>query len=232
MVGNGRKRFSSAGTGKNRRWRRRWWPICRGWRRWSGTGGLQVFPGTYKVVLTYGKESDSTLVTIKDDPRLNKTDDAKMAQRKMLDRLRKSSDKLLTGTDRLSESEEVLTKMTTELRGLEGKDMDSLRKSTTAMQDTIRRIREFISGRTSDRQGLSRPPQVTVLSTMQNAQQYIQAKSVAPGEQEEQLVKNAETMIAEAVKRINDFYAPNWKDYRKLVESTKVNLFKDYSPIQ
>jgi photosystem II stability/assembly factor-like uncharacterized protein len=195
-------------------------------------GGLQVFPGTYKVVLTYGKESDSTLVTIKDDPRLDKTEEVKLAQRKMLDRLRKSSDKLVTGMDRLSESDEVLTKMTTELKGLEGKDIDSLRKATTAIQDTIKRIREFISGRTSDRQGLSRPPQVTVLSSMQTAQQYIQAKSVAPGQQEEQLVKNAEAMIAEAVKRINSFYATRWADYRRLVESTRVNLFKDYPPIQ
>ena len=50
--------------------------------------------------------------------------------------------------------------------------------------DSIRIIREYISGRTSDRQGLARPPQVTVLSTMQLAQQYITAKSVAPGAQE------------------------------------------------
>lgn len=234
-----------ADTGFNRQW---WGMEERGFRqpgqartgggRFAGVaggaepGGLQVFTGTYKVVLTYGKESDSTLVTIKDDPRLNKTDDVKLAQRKMLERLRKSSDKLLTGMDRLTESEEVLTKMSTELKGLEGKEMDSLRKATTAMQDTIKRMREFISGRTSDRQGLSRPPQVTVLSTMQTAQQYIQAKSVAPGAQEEQLVKNAEDLIAEAVKRINNFYATRWADYRKLVESTKVNLFKDYKPIE
>jgi photosystem II stability/assembly factor-like uncharacterized protein len=195
-------------------------------------GGLQVFPGTYKVVLTYGKESDSTFVTIKDDPRLNKTDDVKTAQRKMLDRLRKSSDKLVTGMDRLGESEDVLSKIRTELVGVQGKEMDSLRKATTAMQDSIRIIREFISGRTSDRQGLARPPQVTVLGTMQSAQQYIQAKSVAPGTQEEQLVKNAETMITEALKRINNFYATRWADYRKQVESTKVNLFRDYQPIQ
>ncbi|HWI90411.1 MAG TPA: hypothetical protein VNT20_04010 [Flavisolibacter sp.] len=234
-----------ADTGFNRQW---WGMEERGFRQPGQTrtgggrfasagsgaepGGLQVFPGTYKVVLTYGKESDSTSVTIKDDPRLNKTDDVKLAQRKMLERLRKSSDKLLTGMDRLTESEEVLTKMTTELKGLEGKEIDSLRKATTAMEDSIKKIREFISGRTSDRQGLSRPPQITVLSTMQTAQQYIQAKSVAPGAQEEQLVKNAENLITEAVKRINSFYATRWTDYRKLVESTKVNLFKDYRPIE
>ena len=195
-------------------------------------GGLQVFPGTYKVVLTYGKESDSAYVVIKDDPRLNKTEDAKIAQRKMLDRLRKSSDKLVTGMDRLTESEETLSKMKTELAGLEGKENDSLRKATTAMQDSIKKIREFISGRTSDRQGLSNPPQITVLNTMQEAQLYIMAKSVAPGTQEEELVKNAEAMIDAAVKRINEFYATQWSSYRKLVESTKVNLFKDYPPIQ
>ena len=100
------------------------------------------------------------------------------------------------------------------------------------MQDSIRIIREFISGKTSDRQGLSRPPQVTVLGIMQNAQQYITSKSVAPGPQEEQLVKNAEEMINVAVKRINQFYASNWANFRKQVESTKVSLFKDYKPIE
>jgi photosystem II stability/assembly factor-like uncharacterized protein len=235
-----------ADTGLNRQW---WGMEERGFRqpgqaRAGGRGGagtfgaggtepagLQVFPGTYKLVLIYGKESDSTFVTIKDDPRLNKTDDVKIVQRKMLERLRKSSDKLLTGTDRLAESEETLSKIRTELVSLEGKDIDSLRKATTATQDSIRSIREFINGRTSTRQGLARPPQVTVLSTMQTAQQYIQAKSVAPGKQEEQLLKNAEGMINEALKRINNFYATKWTDYRKLVESTKVNLFRDYSPI-
>ena len=229
-----------ADTGLNRQW---WGMEEKGFRQPGSRGGrggrggaepagLQVFPGIYKVVLSLGKDADSTLVTIKDDPRLHKTEEVKTAQRKMLDRLRKSSDKLLTGMDRLTESEEVLTKITAELRGLEGKDIDSLRKATTAIQDSIKTIREFISGKTSDRQGLSRPPQVTVLSTMQAAQQYITAKSVAPGPQEEQLVKNAEAMIAAAVKNINDFYATKWDRYRKQVESTKIDLFKEYKPIE
>jgi photosystem II stability/assembly factor-like uncharacterized protein len=227
-----------ADTGFNRQW---WGMEERGFRQpgqiknedvKAEPVGLQVFPGIYKVVLTYGRESDSSFVTIKDDPRLNKTADVKIAQRKMLERLRKTSDKLVTGMDQLAESDEVLTKMTMALKGLEGKEMDSLRKRTTATQDSIRSIRQFISGSPSIRQGISRSDLVTVISTMQTAQQYIQNKSVAPGEQEEQLVRNAESMIDEAVKRINRFYATRWSDYRKLVESTRINLFKDYPPIQ
>jgi hypothetical protein len=225
---------------------RQWWgmeekgfrqPGARSGGRFGGSssaepGGLQVFPGTYKLVLSLGKESDSTMVTIKDDPRLNKSEEVKTAQRKMLDRLRKSSDKLLTGMDRLTESEEVLAKLTADLKGLTGKEMDSLRKATTATQDSIKALREFISGKTSDRQGISRPPQITVLNTMQTAQQYITAKSVTPGPQEEQLVKNAEDIITAAVKKINQFYAAQWNNYRRQVEGTKINLFKDYKPIE
>lgn len=134
--------------------------------------------------------------------------------------------------DRLSESEEVLNKLAADLRGLSGKEMDSLRKVTTATQDSIKAIREFISGKTSERQGLSRPALATVLSSMQTAQQYITAKSVAPGPQEEELVKNAESLIAAAVKRINNFYATQWANYRGQVEKTKINLFKEYQPIE
>jgi hypothetical protein len=183
------------------------------------------------VVIVLGKDSASTNVTIKDDPRLNKSEDVKLAQRKLLDRLHKSTEKLNTGMDQLSESEEVLTKISEEIKGLQDKDMDSLRKTTKNMQDSIRKIKEFISGRTSDRQGLSRPPDVTVLNTMQTAQQYIFYKSLAPGAQEEQLVKMAEEIIRQAVQRINHFYSENWPVYRKQVENTRINLFKDYSPI-
>jgi photosystem II stability/assembly factor-like uncharacterized protein len=229
----------AADTGLNRRY---WGMEERGFRqpgsRFGGMrggaepGGLQVFPGTYKIVMSLGKDTDSAMITVKDDPRLNKSAAVVTAQRAMADRLRKSSDKLVTGMDRLGESEELLGKMTASLRGLTGKEADTLRKTTTALQDSIKNIREFISGKTSDRQGLSRPPQVTVLNTMQLAQQYIMAKSVAPGPQEETLVKNAEDLIGQAIQRINAFYAGPWKNYRTLVENTRVNPFKDYSPIQ
>ena len=194
--------------------------------------GLQVLPGTYKVLLTLGKESDSTLVTVKDDPRIKKSADVIAAQRSMVERLRKSASHLTEGMDRLSEWDETLGKMQVQLRGVEGKELDSLRKSTAAVQDSIKTIREFISGKRSDRQGITRSQDITVMNTMQGAQMYIMAKSVAPGKQEEQLVKNAESMINTALKRINDFYATQWAAYRKQVEGTRVNLFKEYKPLE
>jgi photosystem II stability/assembly factor-like uncharacterized protein len=195
-------------------------------------GGFQVLPGTYKVVMQLGKDADSALITVKDDPRLGNRNDVKTAQRKMYERLRKSADKLTEGMDRLTESEEVCTKITAQLKDLEGKEIDSLRKSTKQMQDSLKAIRDFISGKTSEKQGINRDPGNTVMRTMQIAQGYIGGKSVAPGEQEEKLVMNAEKMVNMTVQRINNFYTTKWKTYKEQADNTKVNLFKEYKPIE
>jgi len=194
-------------------------------------GGLQVFPGTYKIVLNSAGNKDSTMIRISDDPRLDKTAAVRTAQRMMMDRVRLSADKLVTAMDQLAESEEVLAKMQAQIKGLTGKNADTIKAATQKMQDSIRVIREWISGRPSDRQGLSRPASLTVLNSMQTAQSYIMGKSVAPGIQEETLVKNAEDLIKAAVTRINLFYSREWKQYRELVQQAPLQLFKDYPPI-
>lgn len=196
-------------------------------------GGLPVLPGTYKVVISYAKAADSTMVTIDDDPRFGNRNEIKLAQRALYDRLRKSAEKLTEGMDRLTESDEVCTKMLTELRDITGKNADSLRKMTTSMQDTIKSIRDFITGKKPDRQGLAESPfEVTVMSQLREAQRSIGSKMVAPGPQEEAMVSNAEKAIGEALQKINAFFEGKWAAYRSRVEGTKMELFKDYKPIQ
>ncbi|HYC40485.1 MAG TPA: hypothetical protein VEB63_08350 [Chitinophagaceae bacterium] len=194
--------------------------------------GFAVLPGTYKVVVSFGKDADSTFVTVKDDPRFQNRNEIRLAQRALFQRLRKSVDKLIEGADRLAEAEEVINKVQAQLRGVEGKDADSLRKTSTKMSEDIKAIREFVLGKPSDKQGLSRNPfEVTVSTQMQTAQQSIFSKMVAPGEQEQALVANAEKAIGEAITRINTFFETKWKAYREQVEGTKVNLFKEYKPL-
>ncbi|RYY41599.1 MAG: hypothetical protein EOO08_00240 [Chitinophagaceae bacterium] len=221
---------------------RRWWGIEEKGYRAPGsakpkagvpeTPGLQALPGTYKVVLKMGKASDSTMVTLREDPRLKKAADVTASQRALLQELRRTTDRLTEAMDRLTESEETLTRISAGLRGLEGKEYDSLRKATTRMQDSIKVLREFIGGKKVEKQGLSREDDITVLSGIQLAQSYIMSKSLAPGPQERALVTNAGKLIDGAVERVNRFYASLWKDYRKQYEATSVNLFKDYEPIK
>lgn len=194
-------------------------------------GGMQVLPGTYKVVLSYAGASDSTMVTIKDDPRLGNRNNIKIAQRKMIDRLQKSAERLTDLMDRLTEAEEVCNKITAQLKDLTGKETDSLRKTSSAMQKEITAIREIISGKRDERQGITRNPAVTIMNQLQMARQYIMAKSAAPGEQEEKLVQNAEGSINTVVQKTNEFFENKWKKFKALAESTKIELFKEYKPL-
>ena len=191
-----------------------------------------VLPGMYKLVITLNKESDSTFIKVNDDPRFGNRNEIKLAQRKMYDRLQKSGNKLTEGMDRLTEADEICTKITAQLKDLDGKEADSLRKSTKAMQDSIKSIREFISGKVADKQGINRDQGNTVIRVYQLAAQYIGSKNIAPGAQEEKLVLNAETVIGQALQKINAFFANKWIVYRQQVEGTKLNLFKDYKPIE
>ncbi|HYF32782.1 MAG TPA: hypothetical protein VD993_16765 [Chitinophagaceae bacterium] len=225
-----------ADTGMNRRY---WSMEERGFRnpgqprRVGGPepGGQQVFPGTYKVVLTLAGASDSTYVVVKEDPRLGNRSDIRTAQRQMQDRLRKSADKLTAGMDRLSEAEDIMRKIDAQVRDMTGKEIDSLKKSTKVMQDSVKAIREFISGKPQERQGTGNVPQVTVMTRLQQANQSITSKPLKPGTQEEMMVTWAESAIGQAIQRINNFFDGKWKDYRRQVENTPMKLFKDYNPL-
>jgi ABC-type transporter Mla subunit MlaD len=184
------------------------------------------------VVLTSGKISDSTYVTVQDDPRLGNRTEIRNAQRKMQDRLRQSTNKLVEAMDRLADAEDVMNKLTVQLRDQTGKSADTLRSATKKMQDEIKSIREFISGKPQDKQGYGNVPQITVLNQMQLANQSITSKSIVPGQTEEQLVVRAEGLIQQAIAKVNTFFSTKWADYRTLVQNNPIQLFKDYQPIQ
>jgi hypothetical protein len=198
----------------------------------SEPGGLPALPGTYKVVLKYGEHSDSTFVTVSDDPRLGNRNDVKQAQKKALEQIQKSAEKLSKAMDQLGEAEEVCNKMNTQLKGADPKATDSLSKLTKNMLDHIKKIREKISGPTEEKQGLSRNPfLVTVLSQLRSAQQSISAKSAVPGQAEATLMLNAETAVNAIVKEINEFFAGHWTAYKNYAEANRPPLFKEYKPI-
>jgi photosystem II stability/assembly factor-like uncharacterized protein len=195
--------------------------------------GWQALPGNYKVVLSYGNDKDSTMVTIIDDPRIENNNEVKLAQRTLLTKFRKSVDKLVAATDRISDAEEILTKATAQLKDAIGKDADSARKETKKWQDEVKKVKEFISGKIIERQGYGQIPEVTVMSRMRQATQSITAKPIIPGAQEERLVAEAEESISNAVNKVNTLFGNKWMEYRKLVESIPPSkIFKDFKPIE
>jgi hypothetical protein len=195
--------------------------------------GLPVDPGTYKVVISLGRDlSDSMMVTVNDDPYAPTSKEVRDAIRKTMARIDKSSLKIVDLTDRLTEADDIVKKIEAGYRDMDQKAADTLRKATKAISDSIKAIREELNGKPQDKQGYGNVPQTTVNSVLSEARQYVMSKPLAPGSQEERLINDAEGVVNKLIQRANAFFDGKWKDYRSLAEGTPVKIFKDYKPIQ
>ncbi len=193
--------------------------------------GLSVFPGIYKLVVTVGKESDSTMIVVNHDPSAPDSKEVYDAKMKMIDRLDKSTLRLVEVTDRLSDAEETIAKIEGQLKNEDGKAIDSLKKAGKEMTDSIKSIRSFIFGKPQEKQGYGSPYQLTVNGTLGEARGEVLRKIKVPDQQEMRLATEAEQMVNEAVQKTNTFFNGKWEEYKKLVDATPLSLFKPYKVI-
>lgn len=195
-------------------------------------GGNAVFPGTYKLVMSLGSDTDSTMIVVNADPNVPANKQIYDAKMEMLNRLDKSTVRLTEITDRLNEAEETIAKIEGQLKNTEGKQFDSLRKAGKAMTDSIKSIRNFIFGKPQEKQGYGTPYQLTVSSTLNSARGEVSGKTKIPDQQEMRMATEAESLVNEAVQKTNTFFNGKWLDYKKLADSTPIKLFSDYKVIE
>ena len=195
-------------------------------------GGMDVFPGTYKLVVELGKEKDSATLLVKPDPAVPVNKELYDARMTAVKRLNKSNDKLVAITDRLTDAEETISKVEASLKSIETPEADSLRKSGKAMTDSIKNIRNFIFGKPLEKQGYGTPYQETPMRRMQEARNSIVRKDKIPAAQEFALISLAEARVAEAVEKTNTFFNGKWLAYQKQADATPMKLFKEYKSVE
>ena len=190
--------------------------------------GSSIYPGTYKMVISMKGQSDSTMITVQQDPNVPVSKEMYDAKMKLLKRLEKSTSRLTAITDQLTEGDETIKKVESALQGMETKQADSIRRMGKAMTDSIKNIRDFILGKKQEKQGTGTPYEVTANGRMTEARFSIFGKTKIPDAQETRLVEEAEYLVAQAVERTNNFFSGRWKNYQALVEGEPIKLFKEY----
>ncbi|MDQ6756753.1 MAG: hypothetical protein M3004_07435 [Bacteroidota bacterium] len=200
--------------------------------RGAEPAGQQVFPGTYKLVISLGQASDSTLIVVKGDPNVPLLKEVYDAKMNLIKRLEKSTTKLVAITDQLADADETIKKVEASVAGVNGKQADSLRLMSKAMTDSIKSIRDFIFGKRQEKQGTGTPYQLTVIGKLQEANGSVGSKNKIPDSQELRLADEAEFLVGQVAQRTNNFFNTKWKDYRNAVESSQIKLFKDVKAIE
>ena len=148
-----------------------------------------------------------------------------------LNRIEKSTSKVVEIADRLTEADEIIAKLGAQLKNVEGAEVDSLLKFGKAMTDSVKKIRNFIFGTPHEKQGYGGPFEITVNGRLYDAKGEILAKNKIPDAQEFTLVEMAEQVVMEAVQKANSFFNSKWKQYRQQADNTPMKIFKDFKEL-
>ena len=194
-------------------------------------GDLSVYPGTYKMVISLGKEMDSTMIVVKSAPGQTITKQVYDSKVLALNRIEKSTSKVVEIADRLTEADEMIAKVEAQLKNVEGAEADSLLKFGKAMTDSVKKIRNFIFGTPHEKQGYGAPFEITVNARLYEAKAEVLAKNKVPDAQEFTLIEMAEQVVMEAVQKANSFFNSKWKQYRQQADNTPIKIFKDFKEL-
>ncbi len=190
-------------------------------------GGVTVKPGTYKVKVTFGETSDSTMVTVKTDPRLN----VSMARVSEVYETRKQLEKHIQtaadATKQLVESKDLANKYAKELKEL---DKDKFKEQIKASKAIVKQIDSVVAlyiGKEDKRQGITRNPEITVMQRLNTANFYTATRKNGITETERRLIQFAKEELKGALEKTNSFFNEHWKAYRTDIEGLELSPFKE-----
>ncbi|MAO18546.1 hypothetical protein J0656_08765 [Muricauda ruestringensis] len=190
-------------------------------------GGIEVKPGTYKVKAIYGDVSDSTMVTVKTDPRL----DVDLASiNEVYETGKKLEGYTQTAADavkQLVESKNLAEKFKKELKEL---DKDKFKEQIKASEEITKQIDSVIAlylGKEDKRQGITDDPEPNVMTRLGDASYYVNTRKSGITGTERRMIRFAEEELKAALESTNTFFNDEWKSYRTSIESLDLSPFKE-----
>jgi len=195
-------------------------------------GGPWVLPGTYLLRMTYGKHSDSTLVTVGLDPRLSFSRESLEQNNALLEKVMAGIEIATGAVDRLNDAKKSIELIDGRLKDRQNdttKVIKDVKDQGKSLQDSIKTLTELINP--PEVQGFKDYPTI-VSSVLGLAYGYINSSWEAHGETERIALRQAERRLGTVVERINRLFTAKWPEYEKAVEAARISFFDAYEPLK
>ncbi len=195
--------------------------------------GSGVLPGTYKIVMSFGDQKDSTMINILADPRIERPLESMVARQNMQKELEGKITLVTQAMDQLKESKETIESISKQMKDKEGDEYKALKDLSKSTKSAIDSLMDIIVGPdNSKKQGIVGSKDRSISSYLFTARRYLRSGTHNPGPTEERVVQQVDVMIKPILEGVNSFYETAWPDYRKEVEEIDLSPFKDYDPIK
>jgi photosystem II stability/assembly factor-like uncharacterized protein len=196
----------------------------------SEPGGPDVLPGTYKVKFTYGGASDSTMVTVHTDPRIEMPMEALVATSEYMDELMEVRTRMADAVALLREAQDIVEVNETLVKA-SSEDLEEMKEANKETKEKIEDLFNMVFGKRDDRQGITSNPDITVMNRLYAPNRYTGGDFDGPGATEQNLLRLAREAVDDAVAEINDFISGDWIEYQQTIESADLSPFKELEPI-
>jgi photosystem II stability/assembly factor-like uncharacterized protein len=221
---------------KNGVHRMHWYMSEKGVRRPSRKGpgknareprGVNVLPGTYKVVMKFDNKKDSTNVNILFDPRLDVSMNILKAKYDFLKSVENDNAVAGKAMTQLRQSNKTIDDILKQLKERKGDEYDSLKKNSKVVKDSIKTLVDQLLGAESKKQGIVRDPNPNIMQYYGNARRYMGSSLQMPGATEKRLLEQGQEKLAPWLIKVNAFFANDWPKYQQHVKQTDLSPFKE-----
>ena len=196
----------------------------------TAPSGREVLPGTYRVLMTYGKFTDSTLVKVEEDPRIPSDPVALQAKEEAYREFSKMVETATDAFDRLKEAKKTIRLVNDALSHLPDSTKKEFSTLGKALQDSIGNLQDLFMD-SPDTKGIVRSPGL-LNSTLYSTSRYLNASDGAPNQSARHMLKHLMVQLGETLDKINTFFTGDFAAYQARVEQTDFSLFKKYERLK
>lgn len=189
-------------------------------------GGINVQPGTYKVILQYGDQESTTNISVEKDPRLTLTEQAISEIYEAGKGLEEMTQTAANAVKQLAESKATAEGFVKDLKEEDKKKYEEEIKTSEAIIKEIEKQIALFLGEEDERQGITRSREMNVANRLNLAANYVESRPEGITTTEKTLIQQAETELKNALQEINSFYEQQWPEYRNKMEQVKISPFK------
>lgn len=192
--------------------------------------GPRVMPGTYKVLMAMGDHKDSTMVTVKADPRLDISISDMRAQDAAYRELEAITEKATAGFNRLKEARKTVARINKAMEVAPDSLQKDMKKLGKVMLDSIAQLEELYM-QPQGLKGIQRTSD-NVMGKLYEARRYVSSSMGSPNQAARRAMQVARDRTADALEQINEFFTTDFQEYQEKVQSASFPLFKEYEPVR
>ncbi len=196
----------------------------------QGPSGLEVLPGKYKLIFTFGEMKDSTFVTVHGDPRREIPMADRRAKAAAYADFKNMVEKAAKGFDQLQDARKTIRMVEGALVNTPDSIKQDLVKLGKSLQDSIAAL-EKLYMMPEGLKGIQRSDD-NLEFVLRGASQYLIAQDGAPNPNTRNLLNQARQQTASVLGQVNAFFEGPFTDYRKKVEALPISFFKAFEAVR